>query len=79
MPSGEENESSQSEERLGEEKRQETSGWTEHVWSTFIDRGFSEDVTEKEDKERGKRLISKFQQSLGAPHAVFFSSYFYHS
>ena len=30
---------------VSEEKR-ETSGWTEHVWSTFIDRGFSDDVTE---------------------------------
>ena len=68
--SGDDNESSQLEEKVEEEK-QETSGWTEHVWSTFIDRGFDEDVTEPQDKERGKQLISKFQQEK-------FRHFFYH-
>ena len=49
----------------------ETSGWSEHVWSTFIDRGFSEDVTEIEEKVRGKQLLSTFQQQK-------FRHFFYH-
>ena len=57
----------QSEEMIRDEK-QETSGWTEHVWSTFIARGPSEDVTEK---EKGKQLISPFQQQK-------FKHFFYH-
>ena len=39
----------QSMESFNKEKN-ETSGWTEHVWSTFIDRGFCDDATETEEK-----------------------------
>jgi hypothetical protein len=53
------------------EEHKETSGWTEHVWSTFIDRGFSDDVTETEKKINGKQLISPFQQQK-------FRHFFYH-
>ena len=49
----------QSMESFDQEKK-ETSGWTEHVWNTFIDRGFSDDVTETEEKVKGKQLISPF-------------------
>ena len=30
------------------------STWSEHVWSTFIHRGYSDDVTERPDKVVGK-------------------------
>ena len=53
------------------EEKKETSGWSEHVWSTFIDRGFSDDVTETEEKIKGKNLISPFQQQK-------FRHFFYH-
>jgi len=73
--SGEDNDDSQSsnchsEEAVKEEVK-ETSGWKEHVWSTFIDRGFSDDVTEIEEKIVGKQLLSKFQQEK-------FRHFFYH-
>ena len=32
------------------------------MWSTFIDRGFTDDVTETEEKIKGKNLISPFQE-----------------
>ena len=53
------------------EEKKETSGWTEHVWSTFIDRGFSDDVTETEKNIKWKNLISPFQQQK-------FRHFFYH-
>ena len=74
--SGEDSEDShvnndQAGEKIEEEKSSVTSGWTEHVWSTFIDRGFSDDVTENEEKIQGKHLISHFQQQK-------FRHFFYH-
>ena len=52
--SGDENEDSPSSNgqpmEIFNEEKKETSGWSEHVWSTFIDRGFSDDVTETEEK-----------------------------
>ena len=53
------------------EEKLETSGWSEHVWSTFIDRGFSDDVTVNEEKKKSKNLISPFQQQK-------FRHFFYH-
>ena len=37
------------------------STWTEHIWSTFIHRGYSDDVTEMEPKLPGKEYLTAFQ------------------
>jgi len=34
------------------------SSWSEHVWSTFIHRGFSDDVTEQKVEVKGKDLLT---------------------
>ena len=36
--------------KIFNKEKKGTSGWTKHVWSTFIDRGFSDDATETEEK-----------------------------
>ena len=36
------------------------STWSEHVWSTFIHRGYSDDVTEKKPSVIGKDLLTNF-------------------
>ena len=51
---------------------QESSGWTEHVWSTFIDRGRGESVVDNEEiKVAGRQLLTSFQQEK-------FRYFFYH-
>ena len=57
-----------SEENGGQEK---PSTWSEHVWSTFIHRGYSDDVTEKQPLVNGKDLLTDFQQDK-------FQYFFYH-
>ena len=47
------------------------SKWSEHVWSTFIHRGYSDDVTEKQAPVVGKDLLTDFQQDK-------FKYFFYH-
>ena len=47
------------------------SKWSEHVWSTFIHRGYSDDVTEKSKVVQGKELLTEFQQDK-------FRYFFYH-
>ena len=47
------------------------STWSEHVWSTFIHRGYSDDVTEKPNIVVGKELLTDFQQDK-------FKYFFYH-
>ena len=47
------------------------STWSEHVWSTFIHRGYSDDVTEKPNIIVGKELLTDFQQDK-------FKYFFYH-
>jgi hypothetical protein len=47
------------------------STWSEHVWSTFIHRGYSDDVTDKEPLVIGKDLLTDFQQDK-------FKYFFYH-
>ena len=47
------------------------STWSEHVWSTFIHRGYSDDVTEKSTIVVGKELLTDFQQDK-------FKYFFYH-
>ena len=47
------------------------STWSEHVWSTFIHRGYSDDVTEKKPLVLGKDLLTDFQQDK-------FKYFFYH-
>ena len=47
------------------------SSWSEHVWSTFIHRGYSDDVTEKSTIVAGKELLTDFQQDK-------FKYFFYH-
>jgi len=47
------------------------STWSEHVWSTFIHRGYSDDVTDKEPVIIGKDLLTDFQQDK-------FKYFFYH-
>ena len=47
------------------------STWSEHVWSTFIHRGYSDDVTEKPNIVVGKDLLTDFQQDK-------FRYFFYH-
>jgi len=47
------------------------SSWSEHVWSTFIHRGYSDDVTEKKSLVIGKDLLTDFQQDK-------FKYFFYH-
>ena len=37
------------------------SSWSEHVWSTFIHRGYSDDVTEKVPLVAGKELLTDFR------------------
>ncbi|XP_023334333.1 uncharacterized protein LOC111705787 isoform X2 [Eurytemora carolleeae] len=37
------------------------STWKEHVWSTFIHRGYSDDVTESEPKMDGREFLTEFQ------------------
>lgn len=42
------------------------STWSEHVWSTFIHRGYSDDVTERPDVVVGKGRIKGSQdKSIG--------------
>ena len=64
-----------SEEKLTEqetvEDRVRKSTWSEHVWSTFIHRGYSDDVTDKEPVVIGKHLLTDFQQDK-------FKYFFYH-
>ena len=57
-----------SEDNGGQEK---PSTWSEHVWSTFIHRGYSDDVTEKQPLVNGKDLLTDFQQDK-------FKYFFYH-
>ena len=47
------------------------SSWSEHVWSTFIHRGFSDDVTENKKPIVGKDLLTEFQKDK-------FKYFFYH-
>ena len=47
------------------------SSWSEHVWSTFIHRGFNDEVTEKVPLVVGKDLLTDFQQDK-------FKYFFYH-
>ena len=47
------------------------STWSEHVWSTFIHRGYSDDVTEKPNVVVGRELLTDFQQDK-------FRYFFYH-
>ena len=47
------------------------SSWSEHVWSTFIHRGFSDDVTENKKQVVGKDLLTEFQKDK-------FKYFFYH-
>jgi len=47
------------------------STWSEHVWSTFIHRGYSDDVTEKPSVVVGRELLTDFQQDK-------FRYFFYH-
>ena len=47
------------------------SSWSEHVWSTFIHRGYSDDVTDNEPLVIGKDLLTDFQQDK-------FKYFFYH-
>ena len=47
------------------------STWSEHVWSTFIHRGYSDEVTEKTPSVIGKNLLTDFQQDK-------FKYFFYH-
>ena len=47
------------------------SAWKEHVWSTFIHRGYSDEVTDKEPLIAGKDLLTEFQQDK-------FKYFFYH-
>ena len=49
--------------------KESKSGWTEHTWSTFIER--SVDLEEDKGKPRGKQLLSSFQ-------IVKFTHFFYH-
>ena len=39
----------------------QASTWSEHVWSTFIHRGYSDDVTERPDVVVGKGRKQKSQ------------------
>ena len=39
----------------------QASTWSEHVWSTFIHRGYSDDVTERPDVVVGKGRKDKSQ------------------
>ena len=55
----------------GENSISKNSSWTEHVWSTFIHRGYSDDVTEKVSIVTGKELLTDFQQDK-------FKYFFYH-
>ena len=50
------------------DQKHETSGWKEHVWSTFIDRGCQDQITRKQP---GKQQLSQFQQKK-------FQHFFYH-
>ena len=54
-----------------EEVHEKPSTWSEHVWSTFIHRGYSDDVTEKQPLVNGKDLLTDFQQDK-------FKYFFYH-
>ena len=47
------------------------SSWSEHVWSTFIHRGYNDDVTKKVPLVVGKDLLTDFQQDK-------FKYFFYH-
>ncbi len=47
------------------------SSWSEHIWSTFIHRGYSDDVTEKKPELSGKELLTDFQKDK-------FKYFFYH-
>ena len=58
-------------EESGESTTGKKSCWSEHVWSTFIHRGFSDDVTENKPDERGKDLLTEFQRDK-------FKYFFYH-
>ena len=40
------------------------STWSEHVWSTFIHRGYSDDVTERPDVVVGKGRIQGSQDTI---------------
>ena len=51
--------------------QEKPSTWSEHVWSTFIHRGYSDDVTEKQPLVNGKDLLTDFQQDK-------FQYFFYH-
>ena len=51
--------------------QEKPSTWSEHVWSTFIHRGYSDDVTEKKPLVNGKDLLTDFQQDK-------FQYFFYH-
>ena len=51
--------------------QEKPSTWSEHVWSTFIHRGYSDDVTEKQPRVNGKDLLTDFQQDK-------FKYFFYH-
>ena len=53
------------------EKDTKKSTWSEHVWSTFIHRGYSDEVTDKEDKPHGGELLTDFQRDK-------FKYFFYH-
>ena len=54
-----------------EEEIPKKSCWSEHVWSTFIHRGFSDDVTENKKPIVGKDLLTEFQKDK-------FKYFFYH-
>ena len=47
------------------------SQWSEHVWCTFIDRTFTDDVSKSPSKLDGKDLLTDFQQEK-------FKHFFYH-
>ena len=51
--------------------QEKPSTWSEHIWSTFIHRGYSDDVTEKQPLVNGKDLLTDFQQDK-------FQYFFYH-